>query len=407
MIPSYAGGGTNVVISKLNPTGSALVYSTYLGGSTGDGANAIVLSPAGNVYVSGLAGSPDFPVTPHAFRKVNTNGDGFVTELNSAGSALVYSTFLGGGIANRIALDAFGSAYLTGGAGPNFPVTPDAFRKANHGNGDAFVSKLDPTGSSMLYTPATSVGAWRRHAGNGIAVDWFGDAYITGNTCSTDFPVTGHAFQSTNVSGGCESFLSKFIVNTVTKTTLLSNNNSGKVGTTATFTATVTANTGTAIPTGSVVFTLDGTPQVTVALDSSGQAAYSNSSLAAGRYTITATYLGNSTTSGSIANLGQLIIGNPARITVASGREQTSVVGTPFAMPLVALVQDERGMPVPGATVDFSGAGLSFMGNPSVTDGNGRASVVATPTSVGPLTASASVAGVATPATFKLSATQP
>ena len=405
--PSYAVGGTNVVISKLNPTGSALVYSTYLGGSNseGDSGNAIAVNAAGNSCVTGFAFSPDFPVTPHAFRKVNNGGDGFVTELNSAGSALVYSTFLGGGIANSIALDAFGSAYLTGGAGPNFSVTPDAFRKANHGNGDAFVSKLDPTGSSMLYS--SFLGGSGTDSGNGIAVDWFGDAYITGNTCSTDFAVTGHAFQSTNVSGGCESFVSKFIVNTVTTTKLTSNSNPGKVGTTATFTASVTPNTGTAVPTGSMVFTLDGTPEVTVPLDGSGQATYSNSSLGAGRYTITATYEGNPTTSGSVANLGQLIIGDPARIAVQAGDNQTGVVGTPFAMPLVAQVQDERGMPVPGVTVEFGGAGLSFMGNPATTDANGRASVMATPTSAGSLTASASVAGVATAASFKLSATQP
>jgi len=399
-------GSTNAIITELNPTGSALVYSTYLGGSNQDSGSAIAVNSAGNAYVTGFAGSTDFPVTPHAFRKVNTNGDGFVTELNSAGSALVYSTFLGGGGATSIALDAFGSAYLTGGTGStSFPVTPDAFRKALHGNGDAFVSKLDATGSTMLYS--SFLGGSGTDSGNGIAVDWFGDAYIAGTTCSTDFPLASVPFQTTNKGTGCTAFVSKFIVNTVTKTTLTSNSNPGKVGATATFTASVTPNTGTTVPTGSVAFTLDGTPEVTVPLDGSGEATYSNSSLAAGRYTITATYLGNSTTSGSIASLGQLIIGNPARIAVQAGQNQTGVVGTPFAMPLVAQVQDERGMPVQGATVDFSGAGLSFTGNPAVTDTNGRASVTATPTAAGSLTASASVAGVATKATFKLSATSP
>ncbi|MGA7316296.1 MAG: SBBP repeat-containing protein [Silvibacterium sp.] len=406
---SGTGGSTNAIITELNPTGSALVYSTYLGGSNqafGDSGGAIALNAAGNAYVTGYASSTDFPVTPHAFRKVNTNGDGFVTELNSAGSALVYSTFLGGGGAGSIALDAFGSAYLTGSTySTSFPVTSDAFRKANHGNADAFVSKLDATGSIMLYS--SYLGGSGSDYGNGIAVDWFGDAYIAGRTCSTDFPLASVPFQTTNKGTGCTAFVSKFIVNTVTTTKLTSNSNPGRVGTTATFTASVTPNTGTAIPTGSVIFTLDGTPEVTVSLDGSGQATYSTSSLAAGRYTITATYLGNATTSGSIANLGQLIIGSPARITVASGTYQTAVEGSPFAMPLVALVQDERGMPVPGAVVDFSGAGLTFSGNPAVTNADGNASVIATPTATGSLTAMATTPGVSVPATFKLTATQP
>jgi hypothetical protein len=397
-------GGTNAVISELNPTGSALVYSTYLGGSQFDGGNAIALSAAGNAYVTGSARSTDFPVTPHAFRKVNNGGDGFVTELNSAGSALVYSTFLGGGGANSIALDA-GSAYLTGSTGStDFPVTPDAFRKANHGNGDAFVSKLDRTGSTMLYS--SYLGGNGGDTGNGIAVDWFGDAYIDGTTCSTDFPLASVPFQAVNKGPGCTAFVSKFIVNTVTGTRLVSNGNPGKVGATATFTATVTPNMGPTVPTGSVVFSLDGTPQVTVPLNGNGQATYSNSTLAAGRSDITATYLGNPTTSGSIANLGQLMIGAPARITVASGTYQTAVEGSPFEMPLVALVQDARGVPVPGAVVDFSGAGLTFSGNPAVTNADGNASVMATPTATGSLTATTTT-GVAIPATFNLTATQP
>ena len=214
-------GSTNAIITELNPTGSALVYSTYLGGSNqvfGDSGGAIALNAAGNAYVTGWASSTDFPVTPHAFRQVNTNGDGFVTELNSAGSALVYSTFLGGGGAGSIALDAFGSAYLTGSTySTSFPVTADAFRKANHGNGDAFVSKLDATGSTMLYS--SYLGGSGSDSGDGIAVDWFGDAYIAGRTCSTDFPLAGNPFQTTNKNtGGCTAFVSKFIVNTVTTT---------------------------------------------------------------------------------------------------------------------------------------------------------------------------------------------
>jgi hypothetical protein len=409
--PEFGTGNPNAIIAKLNPAGTALVYSTYLGGSTGDGANAIALDSTGNAYVTGSAGSPDFPVTANAFQ-VNKGG-GFVTELNSAGSALENSTFFGG-VVNSIALDAFGSAYLTGVAGGNFPVTADAFRKADHAPHatNAFVSKLDSTLSTLLYSTyiggsATQGQGVYGDSGNGIAVDWFGDAYITGTTCSIDFPLASVPFQTKNKGTGCTAFVSKFIVNTVTGTALVSNSNPEKVGATATFTATVTPNMGTTVPTGSVVFSLDGIPPVTVLLDGSGQATYSNSTLAAGRYTITATYLGNATTSGSIAILGQLIIGHPARITVASGTYQTAVEGSHFAMPLVVQVQDARGVPVPGAIVNFSGPGLTFTGNPALTDAQGQASVIATATATGSLTATATTAGVSTPAAFRLTTAQP
>jgi hypothetical protein len=410
---------SNAIVTELNSTGSGLIYSTYLGGSTDDGANAIALSAAGNAYVTGFSYSNDFPVTPNAFQKVKKNA--FIAEVSAEGSALVYSTFFGGSgqdFLNGIALDAFGSAYVTGTTtSTDFPVTPDAFRKANHAKydhyaitGNAFLSKLNLAGSSLLYSSylggsGNPLGGG--DTGNGIAVDWFGDAYITGTTCSTDFPLAGAPFQAKNKGPGCTGFVSKFIVNTVTGTRLVSNANPGKVGATATFTATVTPNMGATVPTGLVVFSRDGAPQVTVPLNGSGQATYSNSSLAAGRYTVTATYLGNATTSGSIANLGQLIIGEPARITVASGTYQTAIEGSPFAMPLVVLAQDARGVPVPGAVVDISGSGLSFSGNPAVTNADGNASVMATPTAIGSLTATATTAGVAAAATFKLTATQP
>ena len=183
----------------------------------------------------------------------------------------------------------------------NFPVTPDAFRKANHAPRQRatpampFSASSIPTGSTLLYSSylggsADSVDYG--DTGNGIAVDWFGDAYITGTTCSTDFPLARVPFQTTNKGPGCTAFISKFIVNTVTGTRLVSNETPVKVGSTVTFTATVTPNMGSTVPTGSVVFSLDGTPQVTVPLNASGQASYSNSTLAAGRHTITATYLG-------------------------------------------------------------------------------------------------------------------
>jgi len=438
-VAKYEMGDSTPFVSKLNPTGSALVYSTYLGGTISDFTNSIAVDPAGNAYVTGYALSRDFPVTPGAFQTVNKSPydsttctnlgtsllcgfTGFITKLKSTGSALVYSTFLGGSgddSASHIALDAFGSAYITGGAGStNFPVTTDAFRKTSHSptGGNAFFSKLDSTGSALLYSsylggegvlfPGGIVASG--DSGNGIAVDYFGNAYITGRTCSADFPLAGAPFQATIKSGtGCTAFASKYIVNTVTGTTLTSDGNPQKQGVPVTLTAHVTPNTGTTIPTGSVAFSIDGTSQTTLPLDDTGHASFSTSSLIAGRYDITAVYSGSLTVSASSASLGQTIIGLPARIAVSSGANQSTAEGTPFAVRLVAQVQDERGVPVPAVLVTFNGAGLTFAGNPATTDTYGQASVIVTPITTGSLTATASVNGVSTPATFKLTATQP
>src|SRR6201999_2055418 len=127
---------------KLNATGTALVYSTYLGPVIGSG---IAVDSAGNAFISGQANG-DYPTTPGAFQTVpGGSSDGFVTKLNPAGTALVYSTFLGGSgfdAATRIAIDAGGNAYVTGFAGAGFPVTPGAFQTSFNGVSDAFVTKL-------------------------------------------------------------------------------------------------------------------------------------------------------------------------------------------------------------------------------------------------------------------------
>src|SRR5205823_7677159 len=121
--------------SKLNAAGSALLYSTFLGGSNGAGAAAIAVDAAGNAYVTGVTLSDDFPTTPGAFQTTPGPFGGnpqvaFVSKLNTTGSALLYSTYLGvtvtGG--NAIAVDAAGHAYVTGVAGPDFPTTPGAFQ---------------------------------------------------------------------------------------------------------------------------------------------------------------------------------------------------------------------------------------------------------------------------------------
>jgi hypothetical protein len=205
-----APAGRNVFVTKLNPTGSALVYSTYLGGSGDEGGAAIAVDAGGNAYVTGATVSPDFPTTAGAFQSTfaGPNGDAFVTKLDPTGSALVYSTYLGGTGADGdwgsgIAVDGAGNAYVVGTTSSNDFPTAAAFQPAlaggdRFGAENAFVTKLNSTGSSLVYsTYLGGVSARAPDVGLGIAVDTGGNAYVTGYTTSLNFPTTPGAFQTT------------------------------------------------------------------------------------------------------------------------------------------------------------------------------------------------------------------
>ena len=214
------GGPYDVFVTKFNAAGTALLYSTYIGGTLGDEGYGISVSPDGNAYVTGYTNSPDFPTTAGAFRTTfgggpYQSGDAFVTALNATGSALLYSTYLGGAdsdLANSIALDASGNAYVTGRtSSPDFP-TVKPVRPALSGVGDAFVTKLNATGTALVYSTylggaldSFPDGTTAFDSGNGIAVDAGGNAYVTGSAGSTDFPVTTGAFQQT--IGGAQDYI--------------------------------------------------------------------------------------------------------------------------------------------------------------------------------------------------------
>ncbi len=206
-------GSNDVFVTKLNPTGSALVYSTYLGGSGFEVPRGAVVDSAGNVYVTGWTNSTDFPTTPGAFQ-ITSGGDidAFVTKLNPTGSALVYSTYLGGSGSEGsegflIAVDSADNAYVTGETtSTNFPTTPGAFQTTLSGSNDAFVTKLNPTGSALVYS--TYLGGSSFEGSEGIAVDFAGNAYVTGLTLSTDFPTTSGAFQTT-LNGPSDAFIAR------------------------------------------------------------------------------------------------------------------------------------------------------------------------------------------------------
>lgn len=230
--PTYGGHTTgswmtgDAFVTKLNSTGTAVVYSTYLGGRDTDSATALAADAEGNVYVTGFTDSTNFPVTAGALQTAyrggnspaqhSPAGDAFVTKINAAGNALVYSTYLGGELDDRglaIAVDSQGQAYIAGTTlSRTFPVTSAAYQQTWSGSGgnpaffpgsteplnvsgDGFVAKLSANGSSLAF--CTYLGGSLDDAPGAIAVDAEGAVYVAGGTLSQNFPTTAGALQRT------------------------------------------------------------------------------------------------------------------------------------------------------------------------------------------------------------------
>ncbi|HEU0005710.1 MAG TPA: SBBP repeat-containing protein, partial [Terriglobia bacterium] len=195
-------------VTRLSPTGNTLVYSTYLGGSGSDLAFAIALDGQSNFYVAGSTTSTSFPtVSPYQASLVALR-DAFVAKFNPAGSALLYSTYLGGDaddVAYGIAVDALGSAYVAGiTQSSNFP-TANPMQSSYEGGTDVFVTKLTPAGSTLAYS--TYLGAGFFEDCFSIAVDDQGSAYVAGSTESATFPVTSPYQISKRI--GADAFVTK------------------------------------------------------------------------------------------------------------------------------------------------------------------------------------------------------
>ncbi len=210
-ISASLAGSTDAFVAKLNPSGSALVYSTYLGGNQLDQGNAIAVDSSGDVFVAGSTASGDFPATTGAWQAAFAGGqtDAYVAKISPAGDALTYATYLGGtgnDIANGIALDASGDAYVAGSTSSTDFPTAGPVQAANAGQGDAFLSKIKPDGTALVYS--TYLGGSGADSGQGVAVDSGGNAYVAGFTLSTDFP-TANPSQSSN-AGSDDAFVAKY-----------------------------------------------------------------------------------------------------------------------------------------------------------------------------------------------------
>jgi hypothetical protein len=258
-------GGTNAFVSKLNPQGTALIYSTYLGGSDEDGALGLAVDPAGDAYLTGFAGSSDFPVTLGAMQTTLKSPGGtnaFLTKLNPSGAGLTYSSFIGGS-----------------------GTTPGDF-------------------------------------GTAIALDRTGSPYLTGYTSSPDLLVTPSAFQTANktiTNGLYTVFVTRFVnASARTSTFLAVDRNPQVIGVPVTFTANVVPVLGSGIPTGTIAFSLNnrGTP-VEVALDSTGHASYTTS-MPLGKHWILATYSGDAQYGASITALQETTQAVSSTVSAAS-----------------------------------------------------------------------------------------
>ena len=205
---SNFGGGVDAFVAKFDPTGSTLLYCTYLGGAGDDRSYGIAVDGAGSAYVTGWTYSTDFPTAGTPAQAALSGGrDAFIAKLSPAGDRLIYSTFLGGpgnDAGRGVALGSNGSAYVTGEtSATSFPLL-HPLQNSLKGGQNAFVAGLDSTGKLLF---STYLGGSGTDGGAAVAVDGSGSLYVTGSTTSTDFP-TVNAFQGAN-GGYQDAFITK------------------------------------------------------------------------------------------------------------------------------------------------------------------------------------------------------
>lgn len=207
---TYGGGGLDGFVTKIRDDGLAIVYSTYLGGSGADGPADIDVDSSGNAHVTGATGSSDFPTANPIQATKSASDDVFITKLDATGTTLVFSTYLGGNSTDTglgVAVDGLGNVHVAGATeSSDFPAVNALQGAFGGGVIDPFVAKLSPTGSSIVYS--TYFGGTGLDYATGVGVDDAGNAYITGTTQSSDFP-TADPLQATFQGGTSDAFVAK------------------------------------------------------------------------------------------------------------------------------------------------------------------------------------------------------
>jgi MYXO-CTERM domain-containing protein len=204
-------GNDDVFVAKLDPTGTVLVYATYIGGSGNASGYGIAVDPTGAAYVTGSTDSADFPTEGPIQAAPGGSLDAFVLKLTPSGSMLAYSTFLGGAAADSaygVAVDSGGEAFVAGTTRSSDFPTASPSQAAFGGVADAFVAELDASGHALVYS--TYLGGSADDEGRGVAIDATGAAYVTGFTSSLDFPMAAGTtpFQALN-NGNENVFVAK------------------------------------------------------------------------------------------------------------------------------------------------------------------------------------------------------
>lgn len=364
-------GNGDGYVAKLNGSGSGIEYFTFLGGAGSDEPLGIALDLGGNVYVTGSTTSSDFPVTSGAYQRSSAGGgDAFITKLGPALS-LIYSTYLGGGgddAAWQVSSTPSGAVYVAGRTGSsNFPATSNALQAGNKGGAnDAFLAKLDATGSSVVY--ATYLGGSGDDWVYGMAIDAMENVYLVGRTDSTNFPVSRDAIQST-IGGARDMFVVKLGPG---GTTLQYSTYLGGTGIDDAFSTAVDSQ-------GRVVLT--------------GQTASPNFPTSSGAL--------QSRLSGTMdailvrLDLNSNTAAPPSSLSIVSGNNQSGAQGTLLGSPLVVALKDSAGNPSVDVAVTFTGTNASANPASVRTDTAGRASTVVTlGSNVGAATITASAANV-------------
>ncbi|MCX6153903.1 MAG: T9SS type A sorting domain-containing protein [Candidatus Kapabacteria bacterium] len=213
---NFAGGNKyygDVAITKINPNGSALIFSTYLGGADADYSCNLRIDSANCVYVCGSTKSTDFPVTSNAFQKsiLGNDFDCFITKINSTGSGLIYSTLIGGNKVDeitRISVDKSFDVFIAGSCSShNYPTTVGAYQTIFKGEIGGFLTKMNPSGSALIFSSFIS-GDSNTYL-NGLYLDNSNNSYLVGSTRSNNFPVTQNAFQKINKNTNLNGFFGK------------------------------------------------------------------------------------------------------------------------------------------------------------------------------------------------------